>query len=481
MESVLSDLQAQLVQVTSGASVEQIYRPLLELYARLTASTGCTLGAPATAAAERLSEIVVAQVSSPAVSVDEPDMEPAILPEAALPPSRALARGRSSSPRSRLDSGCYGPAPVVEAAKPTELHPQEGLLVELERCRMRLEDRRIPDALDLPSPGSGGHSPPRPSQPAPPERLTSRAEEFPELALAGRSPSPGRCQSVPPQPEATQPPSPRELPPPTALRLGRLSRSTPPCREQLPKKCPGEPQQVFGACSPGVLRRKLGMARATRKSRRSGRLDAVPEAAAMQEAQVLLAEMLRHCGTSSCSRPRAEPPAGRPPRPREHGVCQALGVPGRSGELTAPEKDCPAVPQERAKLKPLNGSMPWFPATEWGNTPAKKASASRQREEDRPATPPTATTTASTGGGARQSLRSDPEDRPATPPTAATTASTSSGAQRSLRSDPEEAESPVTPAWGCEGGADPEAELGRERTDSEFCRLLTSALAEPSL
>mmetsp|Transcript_144326 Transcript_144326/g.350410 ORF Transcript_144326/g.350410 Transcript_144326/m.350410 type:complete len:165 (-) Transcript_144326:130-624(-) len=164
----------------------------------------------------------------------------------------------------------------------------------------------------------------------------------------------------------------------------------------------------------------------------------------MQEAQVLLSEMLRHCGGAApCVRPRAELPVARPPRPR----------------------DAPAVHADSAGLRPINGSMPWFPAVELAQTPAKKAQGRRQRtpgascrEEDRPEEPPEQPTPPTASAAVLAVVASEAEDAPPPP-------------------DPAEGEPP-------DGGGTAPAQRPKassEASDAEFCRLLSSALAESSL
>uniref|UniRef100_A0A7S4QTR1 Uncharacterized protein n=1 Tax=Alexandrium monilatum TaxID=311494 RepID=A0A7S4QTR1_9DINO len=355
----VGDLCQQLLLTTSSAAVERLMRAceaaarrrMDELQAccraQLVGSAGCLdaldgafpSGQGAATAGRRRS------------SVGEPDEEPDACPDELPAGSPGIGRVPSTA-RHCFDSQCQ--ASPMEAAATS-------LLVELERCRMQMEDHRSADL----SAGVGG---------------------------------------------AARPPSPRELPLPGSLRLGRRSPSQPAvqrktarCRRVKPRPkstssslrlhCGVQPEACRGPymieltptapfCTSGQL--PLAVA-ARRNSETAQRADELRQSLArVQEARELLAEMLTPCASSSGgSRSSGSRRDTLEPRTLLSEVPTPCGsVSGSSGRARGRFEPKLAEASQRASvLQPLNGSMPWFPAVELLSPPTKARVRRRGTEE----------------------------------------------------------------------------------------------------
>lgn len=266
------------------------------------------------------------------------------------------------------------------------------LLAELERCKMQLEDFRIPSPRSEEAPAAEPAGPPSPcreekppaAEPASPEGAASLplSLDVPPLDVA--------CDSE----GERQPPSPEDLPPLRALRLTR-SPSQPVMRPRADRK--GRAR----ARSARVPRRHSATLDSGCRVQQARDLFAemltpCGSTADTMEAQELLAEMLTPSAGSSTTLPtpcertmsfgdpdcliRSETAVLRLEDPEaeaaflEEKLGPATPAPDLPGANRAADRQPASEPPQleaapprhpvRARLQPLNGSMPWFPSVE---------------------------------------------------------------------------------------------------------------------
>jgi len=241
VHTVLSNLTTQIVQLTPRAGVfaEQCLRPLILLQARLSCGTDTV---------EKHDELVVTPTALRGRSVQEPDEEPALLKQA-----NAKRRSHSAHAGRRLHR-------ELNWWSPQQLEACETILVDLERCRMEMEDHRS--------------------------------------CLASSSSPIQRPRSLPPEVVA-RPPSPREMPAPGRLTLPRTGTAR------------HSPEDLAPAnhCKETVARSKsTALPRHKRSSGRARRTSSEEAACALEKARALLSDMLTQsaennssCGDVSCS------------------------------------------------------------------------------------------------------------------------------------------------------------------------------------
>mmetsp|Transcript_96842 Transcript_96842/g.269317 ORF Transcript_96842/g.269317 Transcript_96842/m.269317 type:complete len:560 (+) Transcript_96842:139-1818(+) len=340
---VLGDLCEQLLQATSGVAVERLLRAceatarqrmdeLQALYSQLAGGAGC-IGSQleGNAVSERLAEIVInVQKETEREPDEEPhacmdelptcvslDELPAGSPGIAHVPTTmrlTIGRGRSRSP------GCRFSGEMREPFAP---------LTELERCRPK-----PPSPRELPPPAAlmrGLVGCRCPSQPVARPRVARCRRAKSRSKSTGNS----RAQAAGVQADA--------------LRLLHDSVQPDEATAAFTLLCEGRaPLSAGSRGSRGIASRdKLSSTR-------------------MQEAQVLLAEMLTPCGGVSCCNSIAQEPGAfsvEVPTPRDAASCSKESHAG-------PEPKLAAAAQAALALRPLNGSMPWFPAVE--QAPPKK-------------------------------------------------------------------------------------------------------------
>lgn len=424
---------------------------------------------------------------------------------------KELSRGSSSSSR------CQG-TPILP----------EPLLLELERCRMLLEDRRLCEGRAAPCSPEAAPS-------------TKRANLL----------SPPRCNSLPPVPQFAAP-LPEELPSPDVLRLrghcspaysqatssrqqlqvppllGMPGGSLPPCFSfGAPTLLPSgtahrRPSSASSALSDGRLARAISAAEvalqacnsgvlltpSTRSSlldltwcgelsspnlqaspaqRLPGRRNELPHKR-VQEAQILFAEMLAPFGSCSSfldTSPQARPSQSRGSAEQRPSSAVALreqdqeratrrygsappqgwdledsGFPGsrRSWGLAATQP-------EAAVLRPLNGTLPWFPAAD------KKPKNQSVQKCDPPTSisnmhvPDSNSGNASSSGRDTRAHSADKESEEKSP-RAASAESTESPEDEAAEPWPGQAEAAME-------------EAAALAANLEFCQILAAALAEP--
>jgi len=243
VHTVLSNLSRQIVQLTprAGAFAENCLRTLVLLQARLSCG--------GTEAVEKHDELVVTPRAFRGRSVQEPDEEPSLS-------KQASAKWRSQSAAKRLHTE------LPHRWSPQQLKACESILVDLERCRMEMEDHRS--------------------------------------CLASSSSPIQRPRSLPPEVVA-RPPSPREMPAPGRLTLLRAGTA---------RHSPAHPAPAKHGKETIVRRSKsAAVARHKRSSGRTRRTSSEAEAArALEKARALLSDMLTQCadddsihGKGNCS------------------------------------------------------------------------------------------------------------------------------------------------------------------------------------
>jgi len=259
VHTVLSNLSRQIVQLTprAGAFAENCLRTLVLLQARLSCG--------GTEAVEKHDELVVTPRAFRGRSVQEPDEEPSLS-------KQASAKWRSQSAAKRLHTE------LPHRWSPQQLKACESILVDLERCRMEMEDHR--SCLTWSS-------------------LSSPLCSLPVLSLPVLALPTERPRSLPPHAVA-EPPSPREMPAPGRLTLPRNGTARHSPEYPAPAK----------RCKDTVARSKsAAVARHKRSSGRTRRTSSEAEAArALEKARALLSDMLTQCadddsihGKGNCS------------------------------------------------------------------------------------------------------------------------------------------------------------------------------------
>jgi len=249
--------------------------------------------------------------------------------------------------------------------------------------------------------------------------------------------------------DSTRPPSPRDLPPPNALRLSSRSGLRPPFSDSLLSvRSPSQPATFASASGSrgGRLRPKsTGSLRLTRDLRRAS------EAA---DAALTLMRGVR-CSASS----RLPTPSGSSQRSSPGALhCRAHVEEAQAflAEMLTPCSSSGSV--QEAGLPALNGTMPWFPGDQFpnqvrlplrrGGKPGTRRSASESRKG------PTA-------------LGSASEAR-IVPPTSGL---------GTLALPPDDADTSVASVGPLAAASSPSVEQA-EGTDEEFCKLLEESMLE---
>jgi len=316
VHTVLSNLSTQIVQLTprAGAFAETCLRTLVLLQARLSCA-----GAEAV---EKHDELVVTPRCR---SVPEPDEEPALVKQAG-----AKLRSHSAHAGKRLHRE------LPHRWSPQQLQACESILIDLEHCRMEMEDHR--SSLAWPS-------------------LASPLLSSPLLRSPSLVSSTERPKSLPPQVIA-EPPSPREMPAPGRLTLLRAGTA---------RHSPAHPAPAKHGKETIVRRSKsAAVARHKRSSGRARKSSSEEEAArALQKARALLSDMLTQCadddnsnGDGNCSITEALQEVQQQSARRHSSVprhCMSpTNVAGHCLVSSSPGR-CDA-----SALQPLNGSMLGF-------------------------------------------------------------------------------------------------------------------------
>eukprot|EP00439_Symbiodinium_sp_Y106_P032143 s834_g3.t2 len=351
----------------------------------------------------------------------------------------------------------------------TDLRPpsSDDILQELERCRMRLEDVRMPSPAATPLQSRPSSSMPAEDAPSP-EQLPSPA------ALRLRTPGASPSATLPrPRSEKARLRPRREdaslqlaIETANAAFHSTWTTSTPSTRAS-PGVSLGQASSTwsdtsspFGETSPwGLEGRGTRRRAATADARCSGE-------ELMEEARALLSEMLSVTGHSMCTsasqtqaydsrrRHDSAPPVARPPN------LIWSSPPSRTCQRAQSASTLGATPKRASSeapssfLRPLNGSMPWCPKIEFERPCALR----RQKKSQ-------ALRSASASCSRLAPLA---EDMWAGPPP---------GASRSCSEGPQGAvlaRSLVIPEEGRPLRLEP------SDADDEFCKLLTAALAAPT-